>query len=215
MPAHNNQLPNAHFHKRWMDRVKTWFNQPARKHRRRVARQIKNKAAFPRPTGGLLRPIVRAQTVRYNTKLRKGRGFTLEELKEAGIPKQLARSVGIAVDHRRKNHSVESLQENTQRLKVYKSKLLILKSGNNRGNLLGLVSNKATAEEAGVFEQQVQGDAVPFPRPAADEVQYRKVQEQEEGVFHKLRVIRSDTRLEGLRKKRKVEKAAEEAAAKK
>jgi ribosomal protein L13E len=35
-------------------------------------------------------------------KQRKGRGFTLEELKEAGISKLVARSVGIAVDHRRK-----------------------------------------------------------------------------------------------------------------
>ena len=37
----NNILANAHFHKDWKRRVKTWFNQPARKARRsanRVAR---------------------------------------------------------------------------------------------------------------------------------------------------------------------------------
>lgn len=38
---------------------------------------------------------------------------------------RFARSVGIAVDHRRRNKSVESLQVNTQRLKEYKSKLII------------------------------------------------------------------------------------------
>lgn len=36
---------------------------------------------FPRPTAGPLRPIVHGQTLKYNMKLRAGRGFTLEELK--------------------------------------------------------------------------------------------------------------------------------------
>jgi large subunit ribosomal protein L13e len=35
MVAYNNQVPNAHFHKKWQFYVKTWFNQPARKLRRR------------------------------------------------------------------------------------------------------------------------------------------------------------------------------------
>ena len=36
---------------------------------------------FPRPVAGLLRPVVRGQTLRYNAKRRVGRGFTHEELK--------------------------------------------------------------------------------------------------------------------------------------
>lgn len=36
---------------------------------------------FPRPVAGLLRPVVRGQTLRYNSKRRLGRGFTHEELK--------------------------------------------------------------------------------------------------------------------------------------
>merc|ERR1712157_9283 len=36
-----------------------------------------------------------------------------------------AQTIGIAVDHRRKNKSVESLQLNAQRLKEYKSKLIL------------------------------------------------------------------------------------------
>ncbi len=33
---HNNVIPNGHFKKKWQFYVKTWFNQPARKHRRRL-----------------------------------------------------------------------------------------------------------------------------------------------------------------------------------
>merc|ERR1712094_145755 len=49
-----------------------------------------------------------------------------DELKEAGISKQLARTIGVAVDYRRKNRSTEGLQENVARLKLYKSKLMVL-----------------------------------------------------------------------------------------
>ena len=40
----NQVIPNAHFHKDWQNRVKTWFNQPARKLRRRQQRQKKASA---------------------------------------------------------------------------------------------------------------------------------------------------------------------------
>lgn len=80
-PKRNNMIPNGHFHKDWQRRVKTWFNQPARKYRRRIRRIKKAQAVAPRPVQGLLRPIVRCPSVRYNKKLRLGRGFTIEELK--------------------------------------------------------------------------------------------------------------------------------------
>lgn len=35
MTKHNNVIPNQHFKKKWQFYVKTWFNQPARKVRRR------------------------------------------------------------------------------------------------------------------------------------------------------------------------------------
>ena len=79
---------------------------------------------FPRPLGKL-RPAVRGQTKRYNSKVKLGKGFTLEELKAAGIPAKLAPTIGIAVDHRRTNKSLESLQQNTNRLKGYMSKLVL------------------------------------------------------------------------------------------
>lgn len=46
-------------------------------------------------------------------------------MQAAGIPKKLAPTIGIAVDHRRKNRSLEGLQANVQRLKTYKAKLVI------------------------------------------------------------------------------------------
>ncbi|KAK9045050.1 hypothetical protein V6N11_058940 [Hibiscus sabdariffa] len=45
------------------------------------ARQKKAMRIFPRPMSGPLRPIVHGQILKYNMKLRVGRGFTLEELK--------------------------------------------------------------------------------------------------------------------------------------
>ena len=80
-PKRNNIVPNGHFHKDWQTMVKTWFNQPMRAKRRRVARAKKAAAIAPRPVAGLLRPIVRCPTFKYNNKQRLGRGFTLDELK--------------------------------------------------------------------------------------------------------------------------------------
>lgn len=80
-PKHNNIVQNNHFHKKWQNYVRTWFNQPGRKKRRRLARQKKALKIAPRPVAGPLRPIVHCPTFKYNSKVRAGRGFTLEELK--------------------------------------------------------------------------------------------------------------------------------------
>jgi len=121
---HNNVLHANHFRKDWQRRVRTWFDQPGSKVRRRQARKTKAAALGVRPLT-LLRPAVRAQTVRYNRKLREGRGFTLAELKEAGIGRKEARGVGIVVDHRRRNLSEEGKVLNVERLKAYKAKLIV------------------------------------------------------------------------------------------
>lgn len=106
---YNINVLGNHFRKHWQRRIKTWFNQPARKTRRAQNRIKKLKAVAPRPIG-LLRPAVQCPSVRYNNKVRLGRGFTLEELKTAGIPVSEAKQFGIAVDYRRTNRSVESIQ---------------------------------------------------------------------------------------------------------
>lgn len=121
---HNNALHANHFRKDWQRRVRTWFDQPGAKVRRRRARKAKAAALGVRPLT-LLRPAVRAPTVRYNRKLKEGRGFTHGELKEAGIGKKEARGVGIVVDHRRRNLSEEGKALNVERLKAYKAKLIV------------------------------------------------------------------------------------------
>ena len=54
-----------------------------------------------------------------------GRGFTIDELKLAGIRKKEAKSIGISVDHRRRNKSEEGQQLNVDRLKEYKTRLVV------------------------------------------------------------------------------------------
>ncbi|WJX84410.1 60S ribosomal protein L13B, variant 2 [Trifolium repens] len=158
MVKHNNVIPNEHFRKHWQNYVKTWFNQPARKTRRHLARQKKAVKIFPRPTAGPLRPIVHGQTQKYNMKLRAGKGFSLEELKAAGIPKKLAPTISISVDHRRKNRSLEGLQANVQRLKTYKAKLVVFPRRARK-----VKAGDSTLEEL-ANATQVQGSYLPIAR---------------------------------------------------
>ncbi|KAJ2639384.1 60S ribosomal protein L13 [Coemansia sp. RSA 1286] len=149
----NKQLPNVHFRKEWDLRVRTWFDQPGRKLSRRRARVAKAAKVAPRPVEAL-RPVVRCPTVKYNYKLRLGRGFTLEELKAAGIAANTARTIGISVDRRRRNRSEESLARNVQRLKEYKAKLIVLPRN----------PKKRTAEDLAAYNAaaQVSGQVVPL-----------------------------------------------------
>lgn len=122
MVKHNNVICNVHCRKDWQRRVKTWFNQPAKKKKRRDRRAAKAKDST-RPAG-TLRPAVRCPTFKYNSKVRAGRGFSLDELKAAGISRYEARLIGVRVDHRRRNKSVETFEVNVQRLNDYKANLV-------------------------------------------------------------------------------------------
>ena len=193
MVKHNNQLPNSHFHKDWQNRVKTWFNQPGRKQRRRRLREEKAAAVFPRPASGLLRPVVHCPTSRYNRRVRAGRGFTLQELKDAGINRHEARNIGIAVDHRRVNHSEESLKANVLRLQQYKSRLVVFPKK-------GAQADIAKAE-------QLSGDIIPISNKIVPPKARKITDEERQGsVYTKLRIARSDARQVGRRAKRAAEK---------
>ncbi|ESU39022.1 LSU ribosomal protein L13E [Giardia duodenalis] len=104
--------------------IKNWFNQPARKIRRRQTRLQKAKAIFPCPLQKL-RPSVTRCSQKFNLTQRIGRGFTLRELQGVGLSAGKARQIGIAVDPRRKNKSEESVARNVARLKEYLSKVTI------------------------------------------------------------------------------------------
>lgn len=86
-----NAIPVNHLHKDWQRYIRCWFDQPMRKKRRARARLQRSSRVYPRPVESL-RPVVRCPTARYNTKIRLGRGFTLDELKAAGVHRLEARS---------------------------------------------------------------------------------------------------------------------------
>ena len=134
MPPHNNPLQRPHLRKHCKNMVKTWFNQPARKFRRLQKRSAKAKALFPKPIHAL-RPVVHKCSFRYSGQPREGRGFSIEELKIAGIHPRFARTVGISVDHRRTNKSVESIERNVKRLKAYLAKLVLLPKNADKPSL--------------------------------------------------------------------------------
>jgi len=203
----NNVIANAHFHKVcWQDHVKTWFNQAARKKRRRETRAKKAAAIAPRPTSGLLRPVVHPPTIKYNYKLRQGRGFTLAELKEAGVNRKEARGIGISVDHRRRNRSAESLQLNVQRLKEYKSKLIVFP----RNRAKPKAGDSEAAELA--TAEQLKGDILAMPSAFKKEKAMEITDSMtDESAFHKIRMARADYRLFGVRQKNRLAKDAKDA----
>lgn len=203
-PKGNNMIPNGHFHKDWQRFVKTWFNQPARKFRRRQNRIKKARAIAPRPAAGPLRPVVRCPSVRYHTKVRAGRGFTLQELKASGLNPRFARTIGVAVDHRRRNKSVESIQLNAQRLKEYKSKLILFPVHNKKK----LRAGDATEEECKVATQLL-GEVLPIRQPSIrTKARIPTEDEKKFEAYITLRKARADARLVGIRAKR-IKEAAE------
>merc|ERR1711994_418817 len=192
----NQMVPNAHFHKDWDRYVKTWFNQPARKERRRKMRAKKAATVAPRPM----------RTFRYNVKQRVGRGFSLEELKTAGISKNMAKTIGITVDHRRRNKSVESLQINAQRLKEYQSKLILfpIKASKPR-------KGDATEEDM-KKASQLQGQLMPVK--GIDNKRLRAMEVTDDlknfKAFNAIRQSRAVARLWGIRAKKAKEAEADD-----
>merc|ERR1711872_257630 len=177
-----------------------------RKKKRSATRVQRARRIAPRPVAGALRPQVTCQTFKYHTKLRAGRGFTLEELKAAGIHKKFAPTIGISVDHRRKNRSVEGLQANVQRLKEYRSKLILFPKKLSK-------PKKGDSEEAELkLATQLSGPVMPIKTVYKRE-KARAVTEEEKkhSVYQALRMARSNQKLHGIRIKRAKEKEAEEA----
>ncbi|KAJ5734240.1 hypothetical protein N7493_003026 [Penicillium malachiteum] len=221
---HNNQIQKNHFRKDWQKRVRVHFDQPGRKHRRRENRIAKAAAVAPRPVDKL-RPVVRCPTVKYNRRVRAGRGFTLAELKEAGIPKKLASTVGISVDHRRTNYSKESLVANVARLQDYKARLILFPRKSGQFKKLDSSAEDVNAVKAALASGKTEGFATrasaSFPivndaeANAITEVKRDSLVKSEESVYRRLRDARSEARHKGIREKRAKLKAEEEANAKK
>ena len=205
MVKHNNVLANVHCRKHWQERVKTHFNQPAKKKARRVARAARAAKLDPRPVD-LLRPVVRCATLKYNRRVHLGRGFSIEELKAAGVNPKEARSIGIAVDHRRRNKSNESLETNVDRLKQFLYKLILFPRGQRLNAKKG-----DSAPEVTKSAQQVEGLIVmPIEEKKAivETMEIAPLRDVKLGAYAQIRQARCNKRMIGIRKK----KAAEEAA---
>lgn len=212
MVKHNNVVVNVHLRKHW-ERigVKTHFNQAAQKAKRHAIRKAKAARVFPRPVNAL-RPIVSQTTRKYAGKVRFGRGFTLQELKAAGVSPAHAKTVGISVDHRRTTASKEQLDMNVQRLQAYKSKLIVFPRRDQKPKK-GLLPD-ATAEKlkAAAAAHQVKGRTMPIQNKQ-QVVEYAKIEkkDQDNKVYRSLRAMRTNARYNGRRiKKAEDEKKAKE-----
>lgn len=196
----NLPLLKNHFRKHWQERVKVHFDQAGKKVSRRQSRLSKAAKIAPRPLDSL-RPVVRCPTIKYNRKVRAGRGFTLAELKAVGLTAKYARTIGIAVDHRRQNRSQETFDANVARLNEYKSKLVIF-------------DKKTKASEIAGHSQVDVASAFPVVQEPA-ETTPRAVEQPEQSAFRTLRLARSDKKYKGIREKRAKDKAEAEAEKKK
>lgn len=114
-----------------------------------------------------------------------------------------AKTVGISVDPRRRNKSVESRQQNIQRLKEYRNKLILFPIHENRK----LAKGEATEEERKLATQLV-GKIMPIVNVKAP-IEYRAITEQEKkfSAFNALRSARVEARTAGMRAKKAKETA--------
>ncbi|KAL9183651.1 hypothetical protein ACHAXT_004507 [Thalassiosira profunda] len=198
MVKHNNVVPNIHCHKKYCEssrgplKVRLSLDQAGKKKSRRLARAAKAARIAPRPLK-LLRPAVHCPTQRYSAKVRLGKGFTLEELKAAGLTARYARTVGIAVDHRRTNKSAESLAANVARIEEYKSKLVVFP----KKRLSKVKKGDSSAEECKAATQ-LSGTVLPLAGPSK-EIVMEAVPEQEVSAYTTMRVARQETRIAGHR----------------
>lgn len=207
---HNQKIVKTHLRKDWQSRVRTHFDQAGKKASRRVARQVKAAAVAPRPVDKL-RPIVRCPTLKYNRKVRAGRGFTLVELKEAGIARPLARTIGISVDHRRQNLSEEGLALNVARLKAYKERLILLPRKSNapkKGDTKTDASKLAQASLASVLP------ITQLDRAVKEIKKGDMPAEIKGGAYRALREARAVARYAGAREAREKAKIEAESAKK-
>lgn len=120
--------------------------------------------------------------------------------------KKYAKTIGIAVDHRRRNKSVESLQLNAQRLKLYKSKLILFPLNAGKPKEGRLERRRAqvghSAQERSVADPSVdtQGEGSRHHRPKSASSARSPCCERS----------RADARMWGIREKKAKEKAEAE-----
>eukprot|EP01070_Trichotokara_eunicae_P003755 Trichotokara_eunicae@DN3560_c0_g1_i1.p1 len=76
-----------------------------------------------------LKPLVRCCGARHNSRMRKGAGFSVGELKKARLAPRLAMSIGVMVDRKRRDRNQATQDINVERLQTYLKHLVLYKSG--------------------------------------------------------------------------------------
>jgi large subunit ribosomal protein L13e len=125
-----------------------------------------------------------------------------------------ARGLGISVDHRRKNRNAEALSLNVDRLKAYRSKLVVFP---RNATSKRIKKGDATKEARKNIAAQQSIDST-FPATIkAPKLKARKITaaERDATVTAVLRKARTDALLKGRREKRAADKAAAAAGKKK
>jgi len=138
----------------------------------------------------------------------------LTELKEAGIPRKLAPTIGISVDPRRQNLSTESLSVNVDRLKAYRARLILFprKVGQHKKD----DATKEDVKDVKSITSVKRGLPIVHASSEIKEIKKSDLPAAiEGGAYRKLRDARSEARHAGKREKRARDKADEAAAAKK
>jgi len=207
----NNVIPSVRkMRKHWhRGLVKTFFNQPANKKRRYIRRQDRASKLYPRPVEQL-RPVVRCTTQRYNKRQRIGRGFTLDEIKKAGLGVAFARSIGVSVDHRRKNKSVEALQINVQRLKAYKEKVVLFPRHGDKARK-GLVNDANPEATKAIADQNTDRVLLGLPQESKEIETVTLTKElRDRKVYKETRQLWVNQYYGGVREKRKELEAAKD-----
>lgn len=204
MVKHNNVLQSAHLRKHWQGRVKCFFNQPAHKKVRAQKRAAKAAALGVTPLSKL-RPVVFGQTKRHGDRVKFGRGFSLLELKAAGLTQTFARTVGIAVDHRRHNKNADSMATNVERLSQYKNKLILFPKRADKPKKGEI--NDSTADKLTTAVQNTTEGVFALPKQSKRcKLEALTDEMKKARVYAKLRQERTNRKYHGLR-----EKAAKEA----
>lgn len=167
-------------------------------------------------------------------KTRYGRGFTLEELRLAGLSQGLARSIGIAADHRRQDTSLEMRDLNVKRLKAYLAKLILFPSKTSRRLAKKAEGKKEEKSEkphklllpdapadklASAASKQQKKDKVLMPAQGAklrEKPQSITAEMKAAKAFYRLRLEKVKAKYAGIREKRAkiAQKEAEEKATK-
>merc|ERR1712085_116441 len=106
-------------------------------------------------------------------------------------------TIGIAVDHRRRNRCTESLRENVNRLKLYRSKLLIFPKGSGKKCVK---KGDTPRSELSNVAQNTLKEIIPIPKTSL-RIKARKITdaEKEKSAYTILKKARTNKKYAGVK----------------